>query len=52
MNVNVCVSMFDSLAFAFAEKMTSYGGELKVVLITNINTKEEQFEIVGGSMLK
>lgn len=44
-NVNVCVSLFDGLAFAFVEKMASYGGEPKVFLITSINPK-----IVGGRL--
>lgn len=44
-NVNVCVSLFDGLAFAFVEKMASYGGEPKVFLITSINPK-----IVGGEL--
>ncbi|WZZ34442.1 hypothetical protein YC2023_017843 [Brassica napus] len=44
-NVNVCVSLFDGLAFAFAEKMTRNGREPKVVLITSINPK-----VVGGRL--
>lgn len=44
--LSVCVSLFDGLAYAFHEKMTSYGAEPKVVLVTSINPK-----IVGGEFL-
>ncbi|KAF2559494.1 hypothetical protein F2Q68_00015979 [Brassica cretica] len=43
--LSVCVSLFDGLAYAFHEKMTSYGAEPKVVLVTSINPK-----IVGGRL--
>ncbi|KAL0788509.1 hypothetical protein Bca101_004755 [Brassica carinata] len=33
--LSVCVSLFDGLAYAFHVKMTSYGAEPKVVLVTS-----------------
>lgn len=44
--LTVCVSLFDALAYAFHEKLTRYGAEPKVVLVTSINPK-----IVGGELL-
>lgn len=38
-DVNVCVSMFDSLAFAFHSKFDGYGREPKIVVVTGINPK-------------
>ncbi|KAG5410671.1 hypothetical protein IGI04_006990, partial [Brassica rapa subsp. trilocularis] len=38
-DVNVCVSLFDGLAFAFHSKLDSYGSEPKVVVVTSINPK-------------
>ncbi|CAN7017764.1 unnamed protein product [Brassica oleracea var. botrytis] len=35
--VNVCVSLFDGLAFAFHSKLDSYGSEPKVLVFTSIN---------------
>ncbi|KAG2298749.1 hypothetical protein Bca4012_010244 [Brassica carinata] len=43
--LTVCVSLFDALAYAFHEKLTRYGAEPKVVLVTSINPK-----IVGGRL--
>lgn len=44
--VNVCVSMFDSLALAFHSKFDGYGREPMIVLVTAINPK-----IVSGKRL-
>ncbi|KAH0872553.1 LOW QUALITY PROTEIN: hypothetical protein HID58_069915 [Brassica napus] len=38
-DVNVCVSLFDGLPFAFHSKLDSYGSEPKVVVVTSINPK-------------
>ncbi|KAF3586779.1 hypothetical protein F2Q69_00031230 [Brassica cretica] len=38
-DVNVCVSLFDSLAIAFHTKLDGYGREPRIVLITGINPK-------------
>ncbi|KAJ4872319.1 Uncharacterized protein Rs2_46011 [Raphanus sativus] len=43
--VNVCVSMFDSLALAFHSKFDGYGREPMIVLVTAINPK-----IVSGNL--
>ncbi|KAF3570293.1 hypothetical protein F2Q69_00061549 [Brassica cretica] len=43
--LNVCISLFDGLAYAFHDKMTSYGVEPKVLLVTSINPK-----VVGGEL--
>ncbi|CAN6897437.1 unnamed protein product [Brassica oleracea] len=37
--LNVCISLFDGLAYSFHDKMTSYGVEPKVLLVTSINPK-------------
>ncbi|KAG5410397.1 hypothetical protein IGI04_006716 [Brassica rapa subsp. trilocularis] len=44
-DVNVCVSMFDSLALAFHSKFDGYGREPRIVLVTSINPK-----IVSGKL--
>ncbi|CAN6860061.1 unnamed protein product [Brassica oleracea] len=44
-DVNVCVSMFDSLALAFHSKFDGYGREPRIVLATSINPK-----IVSGKL--
>ncbi|XP_013732064.2 replication protein A 70 kDa DNA-binding subunit B-like isoform X2 [Brassica napus] len=38
-DVNVCVSLFDSLAVAFHTKLVGYGREPRIVLFTGINPK-------------
>ncbi|CAN7048494.1 unnamed protein product [Brassica rapa subsp. trilocularis] len=38
-DVNVCVSLFDSLAVAFHTKLDGYGREPRIVIITGINPK-------------
>ncbi|KAJ4878947.1 Rep_fac-A_C domain-containing protein [Raphanus sativus] len=38
-DVNVVVSVFDSLAFAFHSKLDGYGREPRIVLVTGINPK-------------
>ncbi|KAH0936270.1 hypothetical protein HID58_013387 [Brassica napus] len=38
-DVNVCVSLFDSLALAFHSKLDLYGREPRIVLVTGINPK-------------
>ncbi|KAF2546621.1 hypothetical protein F2Q70_00023093 [Brassica cretica] len=38
-DVNVCVSLFDSLAIAFHTKLNGYGREPQIVLVTGINPK-------------
>nr|VDC66376.1 unnamed protein product [Brassica rapa] len=38
-DVDVCVSMFDSLALAFHSKFDGYGREPRIVLVTAINPK-------------
>ncbi|KAL0797217.1 hypothetical protein Bca101_068594 [Brassica carinata] len=38
-DVNVCVSLFDSLALAFHTKLDGYGREPKIVIVTGINPK-------------
>ncbi|CAN6893554.1 unnamed protein product [Brassica oleracea] len=38
-DVNVCVSLFDSLAVAFHTKLDGYGREPRIVLVTGINPK-------------
>lgn len=43
--VNVCVSLFDGLAFAFHSKLDSYGSEPKVLVFTSINP-----QLVGGRL--
>nr|VDD57140.1 unnamed protein product [Brassica oleracea] len=43
--LNVCISLFDGLAYSFHDKMTSYGVEPKVLLVTSINPK-----VVGGEL--
>lgn len=45
-NVDVCVSMFDSLALAFHSKFDGYSREPRIVLVTSINPK-----IVSGERL-
>ncbi|KAF8088665.1 hypothetical protein N665_0532s0028 [Sinapis alba] len=42
--VNICVSVFDSMALAFHRKFDSYGKEPRIVLATSVNPK-----IVGGN---
>lgn len=42
-DVNMCVSLYEGLAFAFHNKLESYGSEVEVVLVTNIYPK-----VVGG----
>ena len=39
----MCVSLYEGLAFAFHNKLESYGSEVEVVLVTNIYPK-----VVGG----
>ncbi|KAL0728151.1 hypothetical protein Bca4012_024244 [Brassica carinata] len=38
-DVNVCVSLFDSLVLAFHAKLDGYGREPRIVLVTGINPK-------------
>ncbi|CAN7105290.1 hypothetical protein BRARA_E01755 [Brassica rapa] len=38
-DVNMCVSLYEGLAFAFHNKLESYGSEVEVVLVTNIYPK-------------
>lgn len=38
-DVNVVVSVFDSLAFAFHSKLDGYGRKPRIVLVTGINPK-------------
>lgn len=45
--LSVCVSLFDGLAYAFHVKMTSYGAEPKVVLVTSINPKIAGCSLMG-----
>lgn len=37
--MNVCVSLFDSLALAFHSKLDLYAREPRIVLVTGINPK-------------
>ncbi|KAL0696929.1 hypothetical protein Bca4012_064109 [Brassica carinata] len=46
--VDVCVSMFDSLALAFHSKFDGFGREPKIVLVTAINPKIVSGRLPGG----